>query len=86
MHGSLDRVHTLSGSGGNGVGGLEVVNGGGSSLGHLGGVGILGAELLDGKSASLNHGLLGLAKPDTGIVEFLLGLSAPVGLPICPWR
>ena len=80
MHGSLDRVHTLCGSGGNGVDGLEVVNRGGSSLGHLGGVGILGAELLDGNFASLNHGLLGLTKPDTRIVELFVGLVSASGV------
>ena len=84
VHGSLDCVHTLRGSGGNGVGGLEVVNGGGSSLGHLGGVGILGVELLDGNFASLNHGLLGLAKPDTGVVELLVGLVGASGVANLP--
>ena len=74
MHGPLNSVHTLRGSGSNGVEGLEVVNCGSSSLGHLGGVGILGAELLDGNTASLNHGLLGLAKPDARVVKLLVGL------------
>jgi len=80
VHGSFNCVHTLRGSSGNGIGGLEVEDGGSSSLGHLGGVGILGAELFDRITASLNHRLLGLAKPDAGVIELLVGLIGASGV------